>query len=161
MSDALLGMNMYMGPTKKDAIPRLLQQIGIIESTKSLLELNIYRIKEILQANIFESELKSAEELNKKGFYRAAGAICGVIIETHLAKVLSNHNISVNKKNPTINDFNELLKNNELIEITTWRKIQYLADIRNICDHKKDTEPVKEDIEDLISGTNKIIKMVE
>ena len=104
VSDALLGMNIYMGPNKEDAIPRLLQQIGIIKSTKCLLESNIHRIKEILQADIFDSELKSAEELNKKGFYRAAGAICGVIIETHLAKVLSNHNISVNKKNPSIND---------------------------------------------------------
>lgn len=35
-----------------------------------------------------------------------------------------------------------------------------LGDIRNLCDHNKDRDPKKEEVEDLISGVEAIIKTV-
>ena len=107
---------------------------------------------------MFDSELDTARELCKKGFYRAAGAICGVVIEKHLCEVCEHHVIAVSKKNPSINDYNELLKSNNVIDVPLWRNIQRLADIRNICDHHKQTEPTKDVIEELVAGTDKLIK---
>lgn len=42
----------------------------------------------------------------------------------------------------------------------TWRKIQHLGDIRNLCDHNKDREPKNEEVEELIAGVETVIKTV-
>ena len=133
-------------------------QIGILKSCEKRFESSLFDKKQLLQADIFDSELDAARELNKKGFLRAAGAISGVVLEGHLKQVCINHNIVIKKTNPTISDFNQLLKDNEIIETHDWRFIQRLGDIRNLCDHKKQQEPTKEEIEELIKGVEKIIK---
>lgn len=126
-------------------IPRISSIIDDIEGT--------------LLTNLQTNELDSAKELIKIS-PRASGALCGVIIEGHLKIVCDNHKITIRKKNPGISNLNELLKSGEIYETTTWRKISYLADIRNICSHKKDTEPTKEQVMELIEGTNWLMKNV-
>lgn len=161
ISDALNGVCI---PSEKlepsSAYSKMIQQVSILKATKELLETKIYQLQELLQADIFDSELNSAKELNNKGFYRAAGAICGVVLEEHFSHVIKEHGVVSNKKNLTINDYNELLKNNSIIDTPTFRQVQLLGDIRNLCDHKKSDDPKKQQIEDLISGTEKIIKTV-
>lgn len=136
------------------------QQYLILKSVANRFDSTLYDIKQLLQADVFDSEVDCARELCNKGFYRASGAICGVVIEKHLAQVCSQHQIKITKKNPTINDYNEHLKNNDVIDIPKWRNIQRLADIRNMCDHHKHAEPNKDDIEELINGTDKIIRTI-
>lgn len=133
-------------------------QVGILKSCEKRFESSLFDIKQLLQADIFESELEAARELNKKGFTRGAGAVAGVVLEGHLTQVCNNHNITIKKTNPTINDLNQLLKDNSIIETVTWRSIQHLGDLRNLCDHKKQKEPTTEEIEELINGVEKINK---
>lgn len=66
--------------------------------------------------DFFDSELDAARELNKKGFVRGAGAIAGVVLEGNLAQICDINKITIRKKHPTINDFNQLLKDNNIIE---------------------------------------------
>lgn len=146
--------------SKKSVVRKFQQQINIVKSLKERFNSSLYDIKQLLQADIFDSELESASELCKKGFYRAAGAVCGVVIEKHLQQVVISHGLSISKKHPTINDYNDLLKNNNIIDIATFRRIQLMGDIRNECDHNKNSEPKKESIEELIDLTNKLIKNV-
>ena len=113
---------------------------------------------EVLQADVFDSELESARELLKKGYIRAAGAIAGVVLEKHLGHVCGKHNLKTRKKHPTINDFNQMLKDNSVIDTAVWRKIQYLGDIRNLCDHNKDRDPKGEEVTSLLDGVEQIIK---
>lgn len=134
------------------------QQLDIVKSLKNRFDSSLYEISQLMQADLFDSEILVARELLKKGFVRAAGAITGVILEKHLSVVCQNHDIVSRKKNPSINDFNQLLKDNDVIETPTWRNIQFLGDLRNLCDHGKEREPKKEEIEDLIDGTSKIMK---
>jgi hypothetical protein len=68
--------------------------------------------------------------------------------------------MTVTKKTPTISDLNELLKSHSAIEISQWRHISMLADIRNICAHSKDIEPTSEQVGDLIDGTVKVLKTI-
>lgn len=133
-------------------------QIGILKSCEKKFESSLFDIKQLLQADIFDSELDAAKELNSKGFTRGAGALAGVVLEGHLSQVCFTHNIKVNKGHPTINDLNQLLKDNGLIETPTWRFIQQLGDLRNLCDHRKQKEPTNEEIGELISGVMKITK---
>jgi len=142
------------------AIPRFTQQLNIIKSINRRFESSLFDIRQLVQADLFDSELDAARELNKKGFVRGAGAIAGVVLEGHLAQICENHNIKVKKKNPSINDYNQLLKDNDVIETKDWRFIQHLADLRNLCDHKKKREPREEEIEDLINGVEKVTKTI-
>lgn len=164
ISDYLLGVevskNGKIVVSRTNALFVFQQQFYIVESLKERFESSLYNIKQLLQADVFDSEIDSARELCKKGFYRAAGAICGVVIEKHLSEVCTQHQIKVTKKNPGINDYNELLKSNNAIDIPAWRNIQRLADLRNMCDHHKDIEPTKDNIEELIAGTDKILKTI-
>lgn len=91
---------------------------------------------------------------------RGAGAVAGVVLEGHLQRVATNHQISISKKAPTISDLNDPLKSAGVYDIPTWRKVQHLADIRNLCDHKKEREPTKNEVEELISGVGAIVKTV-
>ncbi|MCZ7401887.1 MAG: hypothetical protein O8C61_06675 [Candidatus Methanoperedens sp.] len=90
----------------------------------------------------------------------AAGAIVGVVLERHLSKVCQNHEIAITQKNPVISDFNELLKKSEIFDIPTWRWIQRLGDIRNLCSHSKDRDPTSDEVQDLIDGVDKAIKTI-
>jgi len=136
------------------------QQYQILKSLETRFNSSLYDIKQLLQADLFDSEIDAAKELNKKGFYRAAGAICGVVLEKHLSEVCIKRGIKTTKKNPAINDYNQLLKDNDVIDTPTWRFIQRLGDLRNLCDHKKTDEPTKDNIDDLIEGTDKTVKTI-
>ena len=164
ISDYLIGIELTRaGQTivsKTTVISKFTQQKSIVDSLANRFKSSLFDIKQLVQADMFDSEVDAAKELNKKGFQRAAGAICGVIIEKHLHGVCETRGVAITKKNPAINDYNELLKNNDVIDIPTWRLIQRLADLRNLCDHKKTEEPTKDNITDLIDGTDKIIKTV-
>jgi hypothetical protein len=153
-----VGLEEIVSP--KAAIPQFQQQLSILKSAQKRFESSLFDIKQLLQADLFDSELEEAEELNKKGFTRGAGAVAGVVLESHLTQICDNHEIKIIKRNPTINELNELLKANDIIEVSTWRFIQHLGDLRNKCDHKKKTDPTQKEIEELIEGVAKIAKSV-
>jgi len=139
---------------------RFQNQLLILKSTRKRFESSLFGIKQVVQADLFDSELEASKELNKQGFVRCGGAISGVVLEKHLCQVCEHHNISITKKDPTINDFNQILKDKNVIEVPDWRFIQHLSDLRNLCDHDKKIEPTKEQVNELISGVEKITKTI-
>lgn len=142
------------------AINQFEQQLSIVKSVKKRFESSLFDIRQLTQADIFDSELDAAAELNNKGFMRGGGAIAGVVLEKHLSQVCKNHKIKIAKKTPSISDFNDKLKSAEVYETPIWRKIQHLGDIRNLCDHHKTTAPTKDEVQELIKGVGGIIKTI-
>ena len=138
---------------------KVYNQLQILQSLQTRIDSVLSDVQGSLLSELQDKELETAEKLLKINV-RAAGSLAGVILENHLQKILKNHHITVIKKNPTIADMNELLKNNNIYDLTTWRKVQYLVDIRNLCSHKKGREPTMEEVRELISGVNEIIKKV-
>jgi len=135
-------------------------QLSILESIKIRFESSLFDIKQVLQADLFDSELSASRELVKHGFLRGAGAMAGVVLEKHLEQVCLNHQLSVAKKSPTISDLNDLLKNNNVFDTPNWRYIQRLGDLRNLCDHNKKREPTTEELNELIDGVDKVLKTI-
>lgn len=164
ISDYLLGLKTTRGyETVVDtaaALPKMERQVAILRAAKAVFKSSLADIAEVLQADLFDSELEAAAELCKRGFVRGAGAIAGVVLEKHLAHVRDAHGIKQAKKNPSINDLNQFLKDNSVIDTAKWRFIQHLTDLRNLCDHKKEREPTKDDVAELIEGVSKVIKTV-
>lgn len=164
MEDYLQSLTVTRGYEKKvgpeAAINQFDQQLNILKSIERRFESSLFDIRQLVQADLFDSELEAAKELNKNKFSRGAGAVAGVVLEKHLAQVLDNHNLKSSKKNPSISDFNDNLKSSGVYDTPTWRKIQHLGDIRNLCDHNKTREPKSEEVEELIAGVEAIIKTV-
>ncbi|UVK45703.1 hypothetical protein BPNPMPFG_001263 [Mesorhizobium sp. AR07] len=162
MFDYLKGLQSRWGDGVKTSagITVLDQQFQIVRALRARFESSLFDIKALVQADLLDDELAAAEELNKNGFTRGAGAIAGVVIEAHLSEVCDRHQIQPKKTNASIADFNDALKGASVIEVSTWRFIQHLADIRNKCDHKKTVEPTKAEVADLIDGTRKITKTI-
>ena len=145
--------------TNSVARMRVINQLQILKSLESRIESILQDVTGHLLADIQDSELKVADQLRKVSL-RAAGALAGVVLEGHLQRVIQNHNISIRKKSPTIADLNDPLKNKGVYDNPTWRKIQLLADIRNLCSHKKGREPTDDEVIDLIAGVNWAIKSI-
>ncbi|VBF05547.1 hypothetical protein [Burkholderia pseudomallei] len=166
IEDYLQGLNVTRGIYKDKvvgrdaAIPHFRQQLAIVDAVQGRFESSLFDIRHMVQADLLDSELEAAEHLAKVKFFRAAGAVAGVVLERHLGEVCADRKITIGKKNPTISDFNEALKAGSVIDIPQWRFIQHLGDIRNICDHAKTPDPTPEQVTDLLAGVKKIIKTV-
>src|SRR5205823_8800026 len=137
---------------------RFRTQLQVLQAVQSRFESSLFDIAQVVQADLFDSELDAARELVNSGFLRGAGAIAGVVLERHLAQVCANHNVSTRKQHPTISEFNDLLKTAAVLDVPTWRQIQRLGDIRNLCDHNKQRDPTRDEVLELIDGTEKTCK---
>lgn len=115
IEDALQGLRITMGyevkADSKSAIPHFDQQVAILDSLNSRFESSLYDIRQLVQADLMDSELQAARELLKHKFARAAGAVAGVVLEKHLAEVCAAHGVKTTKKHPSIGDLNDALKN--------------------------------------------------
>ena len=133
-------------------------QASILNALPLYLEHRLSDIELTVASILMDDELLEAEYLLKKGFIRAAGALAGVVLERHL-KMRCDKNEPKLKypKNAAINKLNDILKDTNLVDLIEWRKIQYLGDIRNECDHDKKIEPKKEEVADLISKVKEMI----
>lgn len=164
IEDYMQNLSVHRGYEKKvgpeAAISQFDQQLNILKSVEKRFESSLFDIKLLVQSDLYDSELDAAKELNKHKFIRAAGAVAGVILEKHLTQVLLSHGEKIVKKNPSIADLNDKLKSAKVYDTPTWRKIQHLGDIRNLCDHNKEREPKKEEVEDLINGVDAVIKTI-
>lgn len=163
VSDYLRGLSATHGEREVVGLTAALQpfeqQVEIVKALKQRFESSLFDVKALVQADLFDDELDAADELNKKGFQRAAGAMAGVVLEGHLASVCALHGLSISK-NATISKLNDLLKEKDVIGVPTWRFIQRLGDLRNLCDHKRPPEPTSDDIEELVAGVRKVTKTV-
>lgn len=143
--------------SKNETLTNVYNQYSILNSIFARLDSVVLDIQTTLLSEIQETELKSAKALLKINV-RASGVIAGVVLETHLGKVVNNHGLKILKKNPTLSDYNEFLKANNVYDATTLKKMIYLGDLRNICAHKKEKEPTIDQVEELIEGVNWAIK---
>jgi hypothetical protein len=142
-----------------EALTCFVNQLTILKAVEERIDSALADIEGELYAELQDGELVIARQLAKVNL-RAAGALVGVVIEGHLQKVASAHAIKVAKKNPTIADLNDPLKAGSVIDTPTWRKISFLADLRNLCSHKRDADPTKEQVEELIQGAAWLTKNV-
>ena len=163
ISDYMIGLQVTFGG--REVVKPLLaltakfqHQILILRSCADRLHSVLSDIQGLLRAELFDNELSAAEDLLKKGHVRAAGALAGVTLERHLASVAHQHGIKLAKKEPTIADFNEALKEGERLGHSWWRSIQRYADLRNLAVHSKSREPTVDEIEELIRSVERTIK---
>src|SRR6202140_2333638 len=62
------------------AIPHVREQENILKAVSQRFESSLFDIRQLVQADLFDSELDAAGELAKNKFTRAAGALAGVVL---------------------------------------------------------------------------------
>jgi len=154
----ILSANYITQDAEYEFIDSFKHQASILNALPLYLEHKLSVMELTVASILMDDELLEAEYLIKKGFIRAAGALAGVVLERHL-KMLCDKNDQKLKypKNATISKLSDILKDNNLLDIPEWRKIQYLGDIRNKSDHDKKVEPKKEEVTELISKVKEMI----
>ena len=145
--------------TRAEVLKCFLNQLTILKAIGDRVDSVLANIEGELYAELQDNEVAVARQLAKISL-RAAGALVGVVVEGHLQKVALAHGVKLVKEHPTIADLNDPLKSASVIDTPTWRKISFLADLRNLCSHKKDAEPTKEQVEELIQGAEWLTKNV-
>jgi hypothetical protein len=135
-------------------------QNSILRSAGKRFESSLMDLRDLVQADLFDDELQKCRALHKQALLREAGVVAGVVLEGHLQNVASQRKIRLRKKSPTISDLNDPLKEADVYDVPTWRLIQRLADIRNLCDHRKERDPTSDEVLELIDGVDKVTKTV-
>ncbi len=109
----------------------------------------------LVEGTIGDNGLPEAQILLNVGHIAAAGATAGLVLERHL-KLLCNQQQPplILGKSDGISKVNDALRNTGIYDTAQWRQIQWMADVRNSCDHPGTNPPTRENVDDLI----KIVK---
>jgi hypothetical protein len=137
---------------------RLYAQRTILASLSSRIDGVLANIETTLASELEDTTLDAARRLMQVNL-RAAGTLAGVVLEEHLQRVAKDRKLKV-KASPTVSDLNEPLRQAGAYDVPTWRRIQHLADLRNLCAHKKAADPTKDQVTQLIDGVNWTVKTV-
>lgn len=111
-------------------------------------------VRSLVQAEVFDTELEQAKELLSAGYFPAAAVIAGVVLETTLRQLCTNHGIPFGKLDKMNADLAKAGQYNTLVQ----KRITALAAIRNSAAHgdtmafnDADVKTMIEEIERLVS----------
>jgi hypothetical protein len=103
-------------------------------------------IKQLVQAEVFESELEQSQELLSNGYKLASAVIAGVVLETALRDKCAQEGIGIGKLDKMNADLAKEGHYNKLQQ----KRITALADIRNSAAHGKPDEFTEQDVGNMI-----------
>lgn len=110
-------------------------------------------VKNLVQAEVFDSELVQASELLSAGYVSAAAVVAGVVLETTLRNLCNEKGITVGKLDKMNADLAKSGTYNALVQ----KRITALAGIRNSAAHGKVKEFASEDVKSMISEVEKFV----
>lgn len=109
--------------------------------------------RNLVQAEVFTSELEQAEELLGSGYPTAAAVIAGVVLETTLRDMCSDRGIPHGK----LDKMNADLAKANVYNITQQKRITALAGIRNSAAHGKPEEFTAGDVKGMIDDVERFL----
>lgn len=145
----------------QDVASLLVHMQGVVGSIPSYLDARLHDLElKVAQAYV-AGELAEAQALLKAGHLRAAGAVAGVVLERHLKLLCDRHQPPIKyTRKDGISKLNDRLRDASVYDMAQWRKVQWMGDIRNECDHPGTDEPRRQDVGDLIAEVKKFVAVV-
>lgn len=110
-------------------------------------------VRNLVQAEVFSTELEQARELLAAGYQTPAAVICGVVLETNLRSLCDARAIAAGKLDKMNADLAKAGQYNSLVQ----KRITALAAIRNSAAHGKSTEFGESDVRSMIDETEKLV----
>jgi len=112
-------------------------------------------IKNLIQVEVFDSELEQATELLSNGYKLSAAVIAGVVLETALRDLCVREGLSVGKLDKMNSDLAKAGIYNKLQQ----KRITALADIRNSAAHGKPKEFTDADVINMIRDVEQFLSV--
>lgn len=108
-------------------------------------------LRNLVQAEIADSELEQARELHKSGYVSAAAVVAGVVLETTLRTLCDSHGLSHGKLDKMNADLAKAGQYNALMQ----KRITALAAIRNSAAHGKSGDFTADDVATMIADVER------
>jgi len=108
-------------------------------------------IRNLVQAEIADSELDQARELHQSGYVSAAAVVAGVVLETTLRTLCDSHGIAHGKLDKMNADLAKASQYNVLMQ----KRITALAAIRNSAAHGKPGDFTADDVGAMIADVER------
>ncbi|WP_273822317.1 DUF4145 domain-containing protein [Pseudomonas asplenii] len=109
--------------------------------------------RNIVQAEVFSSELEQAEELLNNGYQTAAAVIAGVVLETALRDLCTTHGI----EHGTLSRMNDELAKAGVYNANQKKQITSLSAIRNSAAHGKPEEFTADHVRGMINDVQRFL----
>ena len=110
-------------------------------------------IKNLVQAELFDSELEQARELLKSGYKGPSGVVAGIVIETALRTLCEEHNIPIAKLDKMNADFAKA----DVYNVLQQKRITTLADLRNRAAHGDWNSFTENDVVEMIRDVERFL----
>jgi Domain of unknown function (DUF4145) len=110
-------------------------------------------VRSLVQAEVFESELEQATELLSSGYRLPAAVVAGIVLETTLRELCTQHNIPHGK----LDKMNADLVKANVYGANMAKRITALAAIRNSAAHGKPDEFTEGDVKSMIDDVERFL----
>ncbi|MCQ8119617.1 hypothetical protein [Methylomonas rosea] len=110
-------------------------------------------VRNLVQAEVFSTELEQARELLNAGYRIPAAVICGVVLETNLRSLCEAHSLSLGKLDKMNADLAKVGQYNSLVQ----KRITALAAIRNSAAHGNSAEFDDANVRSMIEEVEKLV----
>jgi hypothetical protein len=110
-------------------------------------------VRNLVQAEVFSTELEQARELLTAGYRAPAAVICGVVLETNLRSLCEARSLSAGKLDKMNADLAKAGQYNSLVQ----KRITALAAIRNSAAHGNSAEFDDSDVKSMIEEVEKLV----
>ncbi|HAH49674.1 MAG TPA: DUF4145 domain-containing protein, partial [Planctomycetaceae bacterium] len=111
-------------------------------------------MKELVEAEIFSDFMDQAEELYSKGYHPAAAVVAGCVLEDALRKLCEQQSKIELRDKPKLSWMNDRLKEHDIYNMLTHKKITANAELRNKAAHGEWEEFDKDDVKEMMSSIN-------
>jgi hypothetical protein len=133
---------------------RLKRMRAVFHATKEDFEGGyLVSFRNLVQAEVFTSELEQAEELLKSGYATAAAVIAGVVLETTLRDLCTTHEL----EHGSLNKMNDDLAKAGAYNASQKKRITALAAIRNSAAHGKPEEFTDGDVKGMLDDVDRFL----
>lgn len=110
-------------------------------------------VKNLVEAEVFSSELDQAQELLASGYRVAAAVICGVVLETNLRNLCKLHGVAPGSLERMNADLVKAGQYNTIVQ----KRVTALAAIRNSAAHGNTAEFELADVKSMISEVERLV----
>ena len=139
---------------------RLSQQLRMLNSVRDGLEYVLADLQSALYGEVGDHTLATAYDLCQRGQRRAAGALAGVVLELHLAKIATKYGVNIRHTSPDLTTLNAALKRGGMYDAELWRFIQCLGVLGHACVSASAPEPPVDETTEFLHGVQLIRRTV-
>jgi hypothetical protein len=115
----------------------------------------LHSLRNLVQAEVFDSELEQANELLNKGYKTAAAVIAGTVLETTLRELCCQQQIASSK----LDKMNADLAKRNVYNANQAKRITAMAGVRNNAAHGKPNEFSDGDVKTMIDDVERFLAM--